>query len=105
MKPIFWVLLISFSLTSVQSQENTDAFVRRIGIYDSRSVAIAFVGSDVFNRWMAPVYEELKQAKADNDQAAIRRLEKTGRARQNQLHMQGFSTTSFRRRPSGRSSP
>lgn len=70
----------------------------RIGMYDSRSVAVAFVGSRVYEKtdglvmkqWM----EEYKKAKSENDNKKITELKEKGEARQEKLHMQGFGTGS-----------
>ena len=36
----------------------------RIGVYDSRAIAVAFAGSEHFNQWMSGLYAEYKKAKA-----------------------------------------
>lgn len=60
----------------------------RIGVYDSRAVAVAYAASR-FN----PVREkmkEMKAAKAIGNQPKIKELEEWGQAHQRQLHRQGF---------------
>ncbi len=64
----------------------------RVGIYDSRSVAVAFVGSAAFNRWLGNLKAEHEKAKASGDQKRVAELEAEGAAGQRLLHMQGFST-------------
>jgi hypothetical protein len=64
----------------------------RIGIYDSRAIAVAFAGSDAFNRWMSGLKAEYEKAKAAGDQKRIAELETEGAARQKLMHKQGFST-------------
>lgn len=63
-----------------------------IGVYDSRSVAVAFVGSHPFDRWMSGLRREHRRASEAGDTEAMSRLEKEGQARQEALHRQGFST-------------
>jgi hypothetical protein len=66
--------------------------VRRIGVYDSRAVAVAWVGSPTFNATMKPLYDEAATAKAAGDAERLKEINAKGEARQRQLHMQGFST-------------
>lgn len=61
----------------------------RIGVYDSRAIAIAFAPSK-YN----PVKENMKKyqrAKADGDKNKVKKLEEWGKKHQRQLHRQGFS--------------
>lgn len=73
----------------------------RVGTYDSRSVAIAFAGSEAFNIWMGALKAEHDKAKAAGDYSRVAQLEAEGVARQTLMHRQGFSTapwtTSFNR--------
>lgn len=64
----------------------------KIGIYDSRSVAVAFAGSEAHQRWMAPLIEEHKKAKSAGDTKRVRELEAEGKARQKRAHTQAFAT-------------
>jgi len=68
----------------------------RVGVYDSRAIAIAFVGSDVYKashgRKLAEMMMKYKKAKAENNQERMSELEVWGKAQQALLHKQGFST-------------
>jgi hypothetical protein len=64
----------------------------RIGVYDSRSVAIAWAGSPSFKEWDRSFRAEYEKAKTEGDQAKIAELEKDAETRQRRMHMQGFST-------------
>lgn len=66
----------------------------RIGVFDSRALAIAYYNSDAHRAQMRAMIEELKTAKAAGDAAAVQRLEFKGPALQNLAHYQGFSTAS-----------
>ena len=60
----------------------------RIGVYDSRAIAIAYAPSK-YN----PVGEkmkEMKEAEAAKDEARIKELKAWGESHQKQLHWQGF---------------
>ena len=63
-----------------------------IGLYDSRAVAIAYVGSDHFKTWMKDLREEHDEAKAAGDQERAKELWASAVTRQDQLHKQGFGT-------------
>ena len=66
--------------------------IKRIGVYDSRAIAVAFAGSEIFNKWMSALREEHKKAKAAGDQERVAELEAEGAERQKLMHKQGFST-------------
>lgn len=66
----------------------------RIGIYDSRAVAVAYGGSSLFTDWLKNLKAEHARAKADGDTALAARLEAAGADRQKQMHLQAFSTAS-----------
>ncbi len=70
--------------------------VRAIGVYDSRSVAIAFVGSKVYEatagKELAEKMAAYEKAKAAGDEDQLAELEAWGKAQQQRLHKQGFST-------------
>lgn len=64
----------------------------RIGIYDSRAVAVAYAGSSFQQAKMNELVSQQKKAKAAGDKKEVARLEAEGRAWQAQLHQQGFGT-------------
>ena len=64
----------------------------KIGIYDSRAIAVAFAGSDAQKKSMAPLMEEHKKASAAGDTKRVKELEAEGKARQKRAHQQAFST-------------
>ena len=64
----------------------------RVGVFDSRALAIAFVPSKFFQDWMKPLMEEYEKAKSAGDEEKISELEAQGEAQQARLHEQGFST-------------
>lgn len=66
----------------------------RIGVFDSRALALAYYNSDAHRAKIRTLSEELRTAKTANDSAAIARLEGTGAALQALAHYQGFSTVS-----------
>jgi hypothetical protein len=60
----------------------------RVGVYDSRAIAIAY-GNSEFNP-VAQKKQQHKAAKAAGDEAKVRELEEWGPRHQRQLHRQGF---------------
>ena len=64
----------------------------RIGIYDSRAVAVAFAHSEWNEERLNAKMTEMEEAKAAGDTEKIKELDKWGNAQQAKLHRQGFST-------------
>jgi len=68
----------------------------RVGVYDSRAIAIAFVGSELYHatdgKQLAEMMAEYDKAKAEGNQKRMAELEAWGEAHQELLHKQGFST-------------
>lgn len=63
-----------------------------VGTYDSRSVAVAFAGSEAFSKWMGDLKAENDKAKASGDLKRVSEIEAEGATRQKLMHKQGFST-------------
>lgn len=72
--------------------ESAKSPTEKIGVYDSRAVAIAWVGTAEFKQTMNALKKESDQAKAAGDRERVAALEKEGAALQARLHAQGFST-------------
>ncbi len=67
----------------------------RIGVFDSRMVAIAYYNSGEQRKFMQDLMAQLKAAKTANDTAKIADLEFQGPAMQNLMHYQVFSNASI----------
>ena len=67
----------------------------RIGVFDSRMVALAYYNSPEHRRFMQQFMSDLKQAKAENNQTRVKELEFQGPALQNLQHYQVFSSASI----------
>jgi len=89
-KNIFFLLLtfiISFRpLLAQQSSQNV-----KIGIYDSRAVAVAYSNSDSFQKDIENLMTQYKKAKEENNTKLVDALEKEGQLQQQLLHEQTFS--------------
>jgi hypothetical protein len=66
----------------------------RIGVYDSRMVALAFYNSADHRKFLQDLMTELKTAQSANDAAKVAALEHRGPALQNLMHYQVFSNAS-----------
>ena len=64
----------------------------RIGVYDSRSVAIAFAGSEKHEARTKAELAALKKAKEQGDKATIQQADEVVWESRRRLHRQGFGT-------------
>ena len=68
----------------------------RVGVFDSRAVAVAFAGS-IFNKQaLDEKIAELNKAKAAGDANKTAELEKWGKEHQDMMHRQGYGTASVK---------
>jgi len=76
--------------------DSADSHVTCIGTYDSRAIAVAFVGSKVYKdtagKELADMLQEYKKAEAEGDTKRVEELKTWGESQQALLHRQGFST-------------
>ena len=75
-----------------ESDRSDDRMKLRVGTFDSRLIATAYVRSEAFERRLSEMRAELENAKAAGDQQRIKQLEAEGPALQKLIHQQGFST-------------
>jgi hypothetical protein len=80
------------SAPSSWAQEKTPPVQQRIGVYDSRAVAVAYAGSTFQVKKMKELTAQLNKARETGDTNRISQLETAGRAWQSNLHRQGFGT-------------
>ncbi len=74
------------------ANDETSAVQERIGVYDSRAVAVAYVGSPILGEKMKGLKTKLAKAKDAGDAQEVSRIEAEGPAWQATLHQQGFGT-------------
>ena len=72
--------------------EKTEEAKLRVGTFDSRAVAAAFLRSEMFNRQLQQRMQEHQKAKAAGDEEKVKKLEAEGKSGQQQAHRQGFGT-------------
>lgn len=76
-------------LRAVESEKRP---LLRVGVYDSRAIAIAYAHSEHFSTILKQKQAELDQAKKDGDIEKVRQIEAWGPAQQAKAHLQGFGT-------------
>jgi hypothetical protein len=64
----------------------------RVGVYDSRAIAIAYANSDYWNKILTEKRAELEQAKKEGDAEKVREIEAWGPAQQTEAHLRAFGT-------------
>ncbi len=89
------VAIWTIGYATAQAQETLKDTPRvRVGIFDSRAVAVAYAASASHNQKTKQLMDEHAKAKASGDTATAKRLEAQGKAGQKQMHLQGFGTAS-----------
>jgi hypothetical protein len=87
------VMGLGSAAVSAQSQPNRI----RIGVYDSRAVAVAYANSTESREAMKSVQADYQKAKSAKDEKKIKEIESQMKLRQLRMHEQGFSTGSVAR--------
>lgn len=86
------IALATVTCVAEESSTKTSDARIRVGTYDSRAIAVAFVGSEAFNKWMVNLKAESDKAKAEGNQKRVTDLEVQAAEQQKLLHKQAFST-------------
>jgi hypothetical protein len=73
-----------------QSKETT----LRVGVYDSRAIAVAYGNSAEFRKSLDGITADYKKAKEAKDDKRVKEIEAQMKAKQRRAHEQGFSTGS-----------
>lgn len=96
-----WLVVVAYFACVGQGAEPTvgstspsesPGATRRIGIYDSRAIAIAGISGKDLRERLNHMKAEYEKAKAEGNQKRVQELKAEGIAGQNRLHKQGFST-------------
>jgi len=66
----------------------------RVGVYDSRAIAVAYANSTESRDSMKGVQADYQKAKAAKDEKRVKEIEGRMKLRQRRLHEQGFSVAS-----------
>ncbi len=90
---IISALIVAIGLAQASLAQNAAAKTQvRIGVYDSRAIAVAFSGSPVHEKQLQQLMIEHKKAKEAGEVDKVAKLEAEGKARQARAHQQAFST-------------
>ena len=87
------VLILTLISCLVFSQQENGKV--RIGIFDSRCIAIAYARSTDFMKEMEDMRTKHAKAREEDNQELIKELEQLGPTKQVLMHQQGFSTGSI----------
>ena len=68
--------------------------ILRVGVYDSRAIAVAYGNSAEFRKSLEAITADHKQAKEAKDDKRVKEIEAQMKAKQRRAHEQGFSTGS-----------
>ena len=74
------------------AQDKAPNTQERIGVYDSRAIAVAFAGSPMHEKQIRQLRSEHEKAKEAGALDKVARLEAQGKAWQEKAHKQAFST-------------
>jgi hypothetical protein len=81
-------------LTGATAPAQSQTTRLRIGVYDSRAVAVAYANSPEFGESLNGMRAEHQKAKAAKDEKTMKQIEARMKLRQLRMHEQGFSTGS-----------
>jgi hypothetical protein len=84
------LIVLAGPIASAQTQTNKF----RVGVYDSRAVAVAWGNSTEFKEFLKPIEAEHKKAKEAKDEKRVKEIESQMQLRQRRAHEQAFSTGS-----------
>jgi hypothetical protein len=84
------LVVLTGSFASAQTQTNKF----RVGVYDSRAVAVAWGNSTEFKEFLKPIEAEHNKAKEAKNEKRVKEIESQMQLRQRRAHEQAFSTGS-----------
>jgi Skp family chaperone for outer membrane proteins len=94
-----WLVVLSAvmfgSLLCSPASAQTQTNKLRVGVYDSRAVAVAYANSTEFQDTMKSIVADHKKAKETKDEKRVREIESQMKSQQRRAHEQGFSTGSI----------
>lgn len=85
-------LLSCLACLTAPAQTQTNKL--RIGVYDSRVIAVAYGNSPEFQETLKPIMAEYQKAKEAKDEKRMKEIDAKMKLKQRRLHEQGFSTGS-----------
>jgi hypothetical protein len=95
------ILGVSGMVSAAEEPASNEAKKIRVGVYDSRAVAIAYTHSKSGQQHLGQQIDKLKKelavAEAAGDKAKVEQIKAEGQAGQERLHQQGFGTASVKK--------
>jgi hypothetical protein len=89
---ISWAAVVCLVSILIGAEEKKAAKPLRVGVYDSRGVALACFRSEWWNNQVQEKMKEMEKAKAAGDTKKVKELEEWGQSNQTKAHLQGFGT-------------
>ena len=86
-----FLLFCSFS-SGGETPAKKSAKLLRVGVYDSRAVAVAYAHSEWNRAELKERMKEMEKAKAAGDEKKVEELKAWGQQRQQKIHLQGFGS-------------
>ncbi|MEN6307185.1 MAG: hypothetical protein ABFD91_05455 [Anaerohalosphaeraceae bacterium] len=90
------VLVMGMVSQAVHGQDKTVVKPLRVGVYDSRCVAVACAPTEWWNTQVREKMKEMEAAKAAGDEQKIKELEQWGGQHQQKAHRMAFGTASVK---------
>lgn len=86
------VFVAACSVSSASKSAGQSVKPLRVGVYDSRAIAIASVPTEWYNKPVKEKMKEMEKAKAAGDEQKIKEFMAWGESRQQKAHLMGFGT-------------
>ena len=92
-----FILGVSGMASAAENTAPNDVNKVRIGVFDSRAVAVAYAHSKFLQEQYQELKSKLDRAEAAGDKAKAEQIKAEGKAEQERLHQQGFGTASVKK--------
>ena len=90
---VLLVSVVSCMVSTLSTANGADKKkLLRVGVYDSRGIAIAYGNSEYMSNILRDKQAALEQAKKDGDMEKVKEIEAWGPEHQAKMHLQGFGT-------------
>lgn len=92
--PVLLTTIAFVALGCIVASAQTQTNQVRVGVYDSRAIAVAWANSSEFREAMKSVAADHKKAKEAKNDRRVKEIESRMQLQQRRAHEQGFSTGS-----------
>lgn len=87
-----FLVIMAIGCTVAKASDKQTRPLLRVGVYDSRAIAIAYGNSEHFSKILKEKQAALEQAKKDGDTDTVKEIEAWGPAHQAEAHLKAFGT-------------